>query len=88
MAWPLYDASSAHLGAEQRGTKVVGALEVCSKALQQRDAWDVRQPLLDATFRVSRILLDCIHGLLMGVTGNVIGLSSIKIGDPASSEGT
>jgi hypothetical protein len=36
--------------------------------------------------------LDCIHGLLMGVTGNVtgnvIGLSSIKIGDPASSKGT
>jgi hypothetical protein len=26
--------------------------------------------------------------LLMGVTGNVIGLSSTKIGDPASSKGT
>jgi hypothetical protein len=37
MASPLYGASSAYPGAEQRGTKVVGALEVCSKALQQRD---------------------------------------------------
>jgi hypothetical protein len=39
-------------------------------------------------FRGLRILLDCIHGLLMGVAGDAIGLSSIKIGDPASSKGT
>jgi hypothetical protein len=36
--WPARCmALPAHLAAEQRGTKVVGALEVCPKALQQRD---------------------------------------------------
>jgi hypothetical protein len=44
--------------------------------------------LLDAIFRVSRILLDWIHGLLMAAAGNVIVLSSIKIGAPARKEGT
>jgi hypothetical protein len=39
--------------------------------------------LLDAIFRVSRILLDWIHGLLMAAAGNVIVLSSIKISAPA-----
>jgi hypothetical protein len=36
MAWPLCDAPGSHPRAEQRGSKVVGALEVCAKALQQR----------------------------------------------------
>jgi hypothetical protein len=39
-------------------------------------------------FQVSRIILDCIHGLLMAVAGNVMVLSSIKMGAPASKEGT
>jgi hypothetical protein len=34
------------------------------------------------------LLLDCIHGLVMAVAGNVGVLSSIKIGALASSEGT
>jgi hypothetical protein len=33
-------------------------------------------------------LLDWIHGLLMAAAGNVIVLSSIKIGAPARKEGT
>ena len=36
MAWPLNGAPNAHPKAEQRGSKVVGALEVCAKALQKR----------------------------------------------------
>jgi hypothetical protein len=36
MAWPLYDDSGSHPRAEQCGSKIVGALEVCAKALQQR----------------------------------------------------
>ena len=36
MAWPLYDASGSGPRAEQRQSKLVGALEVCAKALQQR----------------------------------------------------
>jgi hypothetical protein len=36
----------------------------------------------------SRILSDLIHGLLMAVAGNVVVLSSIKMGAPASKEGT
>jgi hypothetical protein len=32
--------------------------------------------------------LDLIHGLVMAVGSNVMVLSSIKIGAPASSEGT
>jgi hypothetical protein len=60
-------------------------VEVCAKALQQRTGL-VSTP--DATFQVSRILLDLIHGLLMAVASNVVVLSSIKIGAPASSEGT
>jgi hypothetical protein len=45
--------------------------------------------LFDATFRVSRVLLDWVHGLLMCVASNVVVLlSSIKIGAPASKEGT
>jgi hypothetical protein len=86
MAWPLSGASGSGPMAEQRESKLVGEVGVCAKALQQ---WT---RLVSTTrchaFRVLRILLDCIHGLLMGVTGNVIGLSSIKIGDPASSKGT
>jgi hypothetical protein len=38
--------------------------------------------------RVSRVLLDWVHGLLMCVASYVVVLSSIKIGAPASSEGT
>ena len=41
-----------------------------------------------ARIQVSRILLDWIHRLLMAVASNVVVLSSIKIGAPASSEGT
>ena len=71
--------------AEQRESKLVGEVGVCAKALQQRTG------LVSTTRchvpRFLCILLDFIHGLLMGVTGNVIGLSSTKIGDPASSEG-
>jgi hypothetical protein len=46
--------------------------------------------LLDAATQVSvsRIILDWVHGLLMAVVGNVMVLSSIKIGAPASKEGT
>jgi hypothetical protein len=64
----------------------VGALEVYAKALQQRAG-------LVSTIRCHvsgfvRILLDWVHGLLMAVASNVMVLSSIKIGAPASSEGT
>jgi hypothetical protein len=36
MTWPLSGASGSDPRAEQRESKVVGALEVCAKALQQR----------------------------------------------------
>jgi hypothetical protein len=72
--------------AAQRESKLQGEVEVCAKALQQR-TWLV-YALPDATFRVSCVLLDWVNGLLMCVASNVMVLSSIKIGAPASSEGT
>jgi hypothetical protein len=36
MAWPLNGAPSAHSKAEQRESKLVGEVGVCTKALQQR----------------------------------------------------
>jgi hypothetical protein len=36
ITWPLCDALGSGPRAEQRGSKVVGALEVYAKALQQR----------------------------------------------------
>jgi hypothetical protein len=90
MAWPLSGASGSGPTAEQRESKLVGEVEVCAKALQQRTAdWVSKHCPTDARIQVSRIILDCIHGLLMAVArSNVVVLSSIKIGTPASSEGT
>jgi hypothetical protein len=76
MAWPLCDAPGSHPRAEQRGYKLVGEVGVCAKALQQR-AVLLGTIILDAIFRVSRILLDWIHGLLMAAAGNVVVLSSM-----------
>jgi hypothetical protein len=97
MAWPLSGASGSGPRAEQRESKLVGEVEkVCTKALQQRTGL-VKAALQHQSIvntarcpaQVSRILLDCIHGLVMAaVASNVMVLSSIKIGAPASSEGT
>jgi hypothetical protein len=86
MAWPLCDAPGSHPRAEQRESKLVGEVRVRSKALQQRAV------LLGTTrchFRgIAHSFGLWIHGLLMAAAGNVIGLSSIKIGAPARKEGT
>jgi hypothetical protein len=63
-------------------------VEVCAKALQQRTGFVSTAWLMPGSSQVSPILLDCIHGSVMGVASNVMALSSIKIGAPASSEGT
>jgi hypothetical protein len=47
-----------------------------------------KQALIDAAFQVLRIILDWVNGLLMAVAGNVVVLSSTKMGAPASREGT
>ena len=90
MAWPLCGASGSGPGAEQRESKLVGGVGVCAKALQQ---WaglvdTILCHARDATYRVSRVLLDWVHGLLMCVSGGVVVLSGIKIGAPASKGGT
>jgi hypothetical protein len=62
--------------ASVKQSKLVGEVGVWAKALQQRTG-------LVSTTRChvqgfARTFGYCIHGLLMGVTGNVIGLSSIN----------
>jgi hypothetical protein len=86
--WPgrrsTLPAQAWGLGSVNR--KLVGEVGVCAKALQQRTRL-VSTIRCHPTQGVSRIILDCIHGLLMCVAGNVIVLSSIKIGAPASNGG-
>jgi hypothetical protein len=86
MAWPLFGASGSGPRAAQRESKLVGVVGVCAKALQQRTGLVRTARCPDP--QVSRIILDCIHGLVMAVASNVVVLSSIKIGAPASREGT
>jgi hypothetical protein len=76
--------------ADQRESKLVGEVEVCAKALPAAADWVSKHCLMTGSRFLSRILLllDWVHGLLMCVASDVMVLSSIKIGAPASSEGT
>jgi hypothetical protein len=73
MAWPLCDASGSHPRAEQRSSKVVGALQVYAKALQQRTGLvsTIRCHVSGFVRHESCVLLDLVHGLLMCVASNV-----------------
>jgi hypothetical protein len=86
MAWPSFDASGSGLRAEQRESKLVGKVGVCAKALQQRTwlASTIRchVPGFARSFELGPWIADVRGGY------NMIVLSSIKMGAPASNEGT
>jgi hypothetical protein len=90
MAWPLHGASVSHpLAEHQRGSKVVGGeVEVCAKALQQRDGLASTTRCHVAGFTHNFGFNPWIADGPGRYVHNVMVLSSIKIGAPASRDGT